>query len=183
LKEVLQHFLVSSRYFDGWFGQVSPAEWFHTVTVCLDEYAKTKMIPDKIILREPIGPTDSAKSMGSKRLLTEDFLGAAGGVRDFLDNKNIIPTSIKVGDYAELSPHDYMATAGDVMDLNLSGRKLPDQLSLRRGRPPQVENLNYTNFLKACRWTLLPNGFHAPKIFEQAELQAWTLKPAIPKAN
>jgi hypothetical protein len=73
-----------------------------------------------------------------------------------------------------------MATASKLLDLIISKCE-PSEISLKSAKPPQVDKLSYANFLKACEWIVLPQGFHAPMIFKQAELQAWTLKPANPK--
>jgi hypothetical protein len=52
-----------------------------------------------------------------------------------------------------------------------------------KGAPPQIDHLSVGDFKKDCEWIVLPRNFRAPKIFEQALLQAWTLKPAIPMVD
>ena len=179
LVHVVKHFLHSQSHMKGQHGYLSPAEGFYITTMCLAEYADTGTLPRSIAVKEPLGPMAPACSKGKKAFRTEDFLATTKAAAGFLSSENSIPVSLKIGDYAELNPHDFLATACKMLDSLLRGR-LPDKITSVKGAPPQVEHLSIANFRKDCRWVVLPPNFKAPKIYEQACLQAWTLKPAVP---
>ena len=180
LKQITKHFLnsQSNMRFEGSY--LSPAEAFYAVANSLAEYAETDALPSRIHLKEPLGPMAPASSKGRKIFRTTDFLVSARVAARFLNAQNTIPVSLNVGDYASVSPHDFLATACKVLDSILTGKSLADKVALHKGTPPQVERLSFTKFKNDCKWAVLPPNFRAPKIFEQACLQAWTLKPAVP---
>jgi len=179
LKLIAKHFARSQEYMK--FGEVylSPAEAFYLVVNFLAQYTETGKLPSKIRLKEPLGPMAPARSKGRHTFRTTDFLTATKVAAKFLNAKNTIPVSLDVGGYASLSPHDFLATACKILSLTTAG-KAPAKVSLRKGRPPQVKRLHFGKFKNDCKWVVLPPNFEAPKIFEQACLQAWTLKPAVP---
>jgi peptidoglycan/xylan/chitin deacetylase (PgdA/CDA1 family) len=181
LKQISQDFLSSASYVKSKDGYVSPAEVFYVVTRWLTEYANTGTFSNQTAVEEPLGPMAPAHSKGRNRIKTKDFLAAAKATSDFLDFEKRIPSRINVGGYVELSPHDYLATACRVLNQILCVERLPDKVTVIKGRPPQVDRLSAAKFKEACRWIVLPPNFDAPKIFEQACMQAWTLKPAVPK--
>jgi hypothetical protein len=180
VKYVAKHFLHSQNYMKFEGNYLSPAEGFDIITKCLAEYAETGALPNRIHIREPLGPMAPARSKGRKIIRTDDFLVTAKAAASFLRAENSIPAYLKVGNYATLSPHDFLATASKALDSILAGKSLPDKMALHKGRPPQHERLSITKFKSDCKWVVLPPNFRAPKIYEQACLQVWTLKPAIP---
>ena len=180
VKHIMKHFLHSQNHMKFEDNYLSPAEGFYIITKCLAEYAETGALPSRIHIKEPLGPMAPARSKGRKIMRTNDFLVTAKAAARFLSAKNSIPVNLKVGDYASLSPHDFLATACKALDSVLAGKSLPDKVTLFKGKPPQLERLSITKFKSACKWVVLPPNFRAPKIYEQACLQSWTLKPAIP---
>ena len=176
---VAKHFLASQSYMKTRHGFLSPAEGFYAATVCLAQYHDTNTLPDQIVIKEPLGPMANARTKGKKAFSAENFLATAKSARVFMDSEACIPTTLSVGNYAELSPHDYLATACKLLDSITYARTPPGKITVIKGRAPQIHHLSKGNFKKACEWIVLPRNFSAPKIFEQALLQAWTLKPAI----
>ena len=108
---------------------------------------------------------------------------AALSAVEFMDNENHLPQSVHVGDSADLSPEDFLVTASKLLGFVLAGKTLPKKMIVSRGAAPNVKYVNRAAFKKACKWTVLPARFKAPKIFEQIKLQAWTLRPAYPVSN
>ena len=180
LREITKHFVHSQDYMKMDENYLSPAEAFYIVTNCLAHLAESEALPNRIELKEPLGPLAPARSKGRKILQTTDFLTAAKTAKKFMNAENSIPVSLNVGGYASVSPHDFLATACKMLDSVLAGKSLADKIVLCKGKSPQVERLHLTKFKSDCKWVVLPPNFNAPKIFEQACLQAWTLKPAVP---
>ena len=176
---IAKHFLASSSYMQIGGNFFSPAEAFFTVTAALSRYASDGLLPDRIEVKEPFGPVDSFRSKGKKRFETKELLTAANATSTRLKDQSYIPSSIRIGDSAELSPHDFLSTECRLLTSILRGR-VPRRIALKRGIRPQLDRLSKAEFIRNCRWVVLPHGFRAPKIFEQACLQAWTLKPAVP---
>ncbi|MDA4113570.1 MAG: hypothetical protein OK474_05965, partial [Thaumarchaeota archaeon] len=54
----------------------------------------------------------------------------------------------------------------------------PVRVRVSKARFLQSKYVSEDAFQVACRWVILPEGFEAPKIFEQILLQTWTLRPA-----
>jgi hypothetical protein len=178
LSRIAKHFLSSSNYMQNNGNNLSPAEAFFIITTALAKYADTGDLPHRIEVKEPLGPIGSFRSTGAKRFETTNFLAATKYSSTYVNTQNSIPTHITIGE-SELSPQDFLSTACRLLLSMLQGR-VPKRIALKRGSRPQVDRLSKADFAEYCRWAVLPRRFKAPKIFEQACLQAWTLKPAVP---
>ena len=176
---VAEHFLSSSEHVKCKHRYLSPAEGFYVVSKCLSNYFDSGNLPVHIDVTEPLGPVTSFKSKGETRLRTQDLLEASKFAIAHMQSENMIPSSLRVGDSAELSPHDFLPTACKLLTRILAG-KVPKEVALKKGKRPQLHYMNRVAFEKNCNWSVLPKKFKAPLIFEQACLQAWTLKPATP---
>ncbi len=172
------HFLSSSKYLKTRHTYLSPAEGFYLTAKSLGEYADSNMLPIQIEVKQPLGPAQPFKSKGALKLSTRDLLTASKTASAYMTSEKMIPSSLKVGNSAELSPHDFLSTACKLVIAIRSGN-IPERITLKKGSRPQLSCLKRAAFEKDCQWTVLPRRFVAPKIFEQACLQAWTLKPAI----
>ena len=177
---VAEHFLSSSEHVKFKNGYLSPAEGLYIVSKCLGDYAACSVLPSHINVVEPLGPIVSFKSKGETRLRTEDLLEASKSASTHMQSVGMIPSSLRVGDAAELSPHDFLPTACKLL-IDIIDDEVPKEIRLKKGKRPQARHMNRTAFEKACKWPVLPKEFRAPQIFEQACLQAWTLKPATPR--
>ena len=173
LLKLARRFLRSSDYIKLNEIFLSPAEVFYAVTKRLvDQSAE----PVDVI--EPFGPNAHSRSSGKGRLNTKDFVTAAKEVLDQLVSQNRLPNAINVGDYAQLSPQDFLATACRLLLTTHTGKPLPEWIKITRAQPPNQKYIFPEEFSKACKWPILPKGFKGPNILIQAKLQAWTLKPA-----
>jgi hypothetical protein len=178
LRKVVQHFSASSNYLQIDNGFLSPSEGFYAVISSLSDPVPSSLIK-QVTFREPLGPMAPFRSVGRRRLVTEDFIKAVRRTRKLLDRETCLPTSIDIGDYARLNPHDFLATASRLLQLVMSGKRLPKLINRSTGKPPNLQYINSAEFKKACKWKVLPHNFRSPKILEQIQLQAWTLRPAI----
>jgi len=176
---VAKHFLSSSEHVKCKNGYLSPAEGFYIVSKCLSDYTDSGILPDHIDVIEPLGPIVSFKSKGETRLRAQDLLETSKSASIHMRSESMVPSSLRVGDAAELSPHDFLPTACKLLTCIFAGA-VPKEITLKKGKRPQVRHMNRTAFEKNCNWSVLPKKFKASKIFEQACLQAWTLKPATP---
>lgn len=179
LKLLAKHFGSSASYLRIGRASLSPAAGFYAVVKAIAQYADTGNLPEKIIVKEAMGPISLERSRGRRKMTTRDFLAAGKTVLDAIESEGFLPASITVGDYAELAPHDYLPTACKLLSTLISRESPPETIYRLKGRQPQVEHVSSANFTKACKWKVLPHNFKAPKILEQAKLQAWTLRPAI----
>ncbi|HMK82498.1 MAG TPA: hypothetical protein VK503_02150 [Candidatus Bathyarchaeia archaeon] len=177
LRQVATHFRNSSDYMRLQDTFMSPAEAFYTITKAIVNCNETTIGPVEV--KEPLGPMAPFRSVGKRSLRTIDFIAAARITLEWINCKNYLPTSIKVGDYAELNPQDFLATACRMLLLARSEKSLPKEIIKSTGKLPNQKYIHPAKFRKACRWIVLPTGFKAPKILEQINLQAWTLKPAM----
>jgi hypothetical protein len=105
------------------------------------------------------------------------FARAVRDTADACQTLHRIPDEIWIG-AESLSPADYLATlAQAVQDVASSGRA-PAEVVRRTGRFT-ADRYVAEDTPALWSWPIFPDGFHAPRIMEQARLQAWTLKPAL----
>ena len=83
-----------------------------------------------------------------------------------------------------MPPADYLVALAGVFSRMSRGEGRPDQVEIAPGRAilPERHIAQDTPNLFGG-WIIHKENFRAPKILEVARLQAWTLKPAIRRAN
>jgi len=180
LQLVAKHFGSSTDYFDGETLVLSPSEAFYVIVKSLAECGSTGKMPEQVETMDLLGPLASFRSRGKHKLKTIDLIDSASTSLESISVEGYVPSRIDVGDYAALSPQDFLTTASRLFDKMLSNGKAPQAVNLSRGKLPNARYVSAANFKKACTWKVLPRKFEAPKILEQIKLQAWTLKPARP---
>jgi hypothetical protein len=175
---VAKHFRSSTDFLENQSQILSSSECFYVIVKALKESASIGKIPEQVETVEPLGPLAPFRSQGRQKLRTTDLMDAASSTLEVLSQEGYIPTSIKIGDYAVLSPEDFLATASTLLFKILTKKNVPAELYVSKAKPPNARYISAANFRKACKWKVLPRNFQAPKILEQIKLQAWTLKPA-----
>jgi hypothetical protein len=148
-------------------------------------FARTGAIPQNIKMDEPLGPMSrfESKHVEETELVLSDFLAAAEDVSRFISKKGCLPSSIRINGSVELAPSDFLATLAGLCLLLIRGKPLGKYVQLRRARMILEEKfIDARAFERACQWPILPQGFSAPGILDQAKLQTWTLVPAISRA-
>jgi len=171
LKEI-RHRRVGESY-------LSPAQLFDLGTKAAASYAELNTLPEKLCPSRPLGPLSKKKTNAPPTLLSKALLEASRNVLRIMGTEGYVPSEIVVGK-SILTPEDYLVTLSSLLVQILQGNRLPDKVRVRRGRLAEKEHINCRAFKKASRWIVLPTHFSAPRILEQALLQSWTLKPAIP---
>ncbi|HYB04509.1 MAG TPA: hypothetical protein VED17_08605, partial [Nitrososphaerales archaeon] len=160
---------------------ISPSQAFCALVNFLAGYSKSKELPERTAMSEPLGPMAPFKSKAkSSKLPLTRLLAACGQASKFIADKGCMPSSLKIGAIAEFAPSDFLATIAAVVKSLASEKKaVSETVPLRRARMILEEKyVDEKAFKTACAWGILPKGFKAPKILEQAKLQTWTLVPA-----
>lgn len=107
----------------------------------------------------------------------ESFEQTVRDVADFCRTQGRIPDAIWFGVEA-LSPQDFLATLAPVVESMLATGKKPESITVKTGVFTS-DRYVAEDKPQLWGWPIFPEGFTAPKIMEQARLQAWTLKPAV----
>jgi peptidoglycan/xylan/chitin deacetylase (PgdA/CDA1 family) len=124
--------------------------------------------------RTYVAPTGGTKSSGYR---WNAFARAVRDVAGFCRTTHRLPDEVWIGSES-LSPADYLATLGPVVESLIQTGKAPADVIRREGRFT-ADRYVAEDSPALWGWVIFPDGFHAPKIMELARLQAWTLKPAI----
>jgi hypothetical protein len=160
---------------------LSPAQIFHLATKAAAEYAESASFPADYVLRQPLGPLSKRSTSGSRTLTAHSLLDASKKALEITENEGYIPSEIIV-EKTTLSPEDYLVTVCSLLLQIIEERRTPERLRVKRGYMVQAMHIKARAFREACKWPVLPLSFSGPMILEQAFLQTWTLKPAIPSA-
>jgi hypothetical protein len=109
------------------------------------------------------------------------FRATTGDVLDYVEAEGRVPSEVFIGADA-VAPGDFLiALAATYASYRRSG-KLPLDEGVTLGERPEILPARHiaadTPDLFGG-WIIHKEGFRAPKILEQARLQAWTLKPAL----
>ncbi len=121
-----------------------------------------------------------APSAGGDALTTvkySEFNDAVRQVSQFCRTHGRMPDEIWIG-ARSISPQDYLATLGAVIEVWKSSTSPSSEIQLRQGKFT-ADSYVAEDSTRLWGWVIFPEGFHAPKIIELARLQAWTLKPAM----
>ena len=159
---------------------VSPAEIFFLLNSYLSTYLKTQQAPASGGFEFVYGPTRRiAAGPKSLSLAWNQLAPACLDVQLALNRNQQIPNEIWVGSHP-ISPADYLVTLGEVIEQLIMTNNPKKTISVRRGNLT-AERYVARDSLEIWKWPIFPEEFHAPRIMELAQLQAWTLKPAIIK--
>ncbi len=135
----------------------------------------TELLPNG--LRTPFGPADQIQMNPSARTVSwTEFLQALRENRQLLEECLQLPHTIRIGTQA-LSPEDFLATLGSVIEVQIERKPPPRNVTLRRGRFTAAQYASVDS-PSLWSWPIFPQGFHAPNLMRLAQLQTWTIKPA-----
>lgn len=164
-------------------GYYSPSQLFCAIVNFVVAFERSGKVPEKIAVSEPLGPLSPFKSkIRKKDVGVASIFSAARRTSEFIASKGYLPSSIKIEKSVELEPSDFLATISGLSMTLLSGKTPGERIPILRARMILSEKyVDEEAFKRALEWKILPKGFSAPKILEQAKLQAWTLVPAIAK--
>src|SRR5262245_26795828 len=158
---------------------LSPADSFSLLTEAYISLLNEENKPTK--LNPVYGPTHQFEpAAGSGKLTTkkrEEFNDSVLQVSQFCRTHGRMPDEIWIG-ASSISPQDYLATLGAVIEGWKNANDFLSDIALRQGKYT-ADRFVAEDSPRLWGWVIFPEGFHAPKIMELARLQAWTLKPAI----
>jgi hypothetical protein len=130
-----------------------------------------------------LGPDASPPATELARTDWLAFRDAVGDVLNFIQTEHRVPSRVFIGAHA-VAPADFLMALASAYDhYNKTGKlPLPEGVGLGSG----LELLPARHIAQDTPelfggWIIHREGFRAPKILEVARLQAWTLKPAIPR--
>jgi hypothetical protein len=158
----------------------SPSELFYLVVKSISSISGAGKLPAKIRPMEPLGPAVSARPAPPKTVRTAELVAAAKRLAAEVESSGRLPSTVRLRSGIELSPVDFMVTASEVLRAMLSGNSLPEDTKVTRANFSQSRFVNPQSFHDACKWSILPEGFEAPRILEELIQQTWTLRPAVP---
>jgi hypothetical protein len=131
-----------------------------------------------------LGP-DSLPPPGSERSRIEwpAFCQTTRDVVQFLSTEHRVPARVFIGAEA-ISPADFLVALAEVYRAKRQSGRLPTEAGVKLGTKRELlpaRHIAADTPELFGGWIIHKEGFRAPKILEQARLQAWTLKPAIRK--
>jgi hypothetical protein len=158
---------------------LSPADSFTLLTEAYLSFLNKEKRPAKL---NPIyGPAHQfAPAAGGGKLTTVkrgEFNDSVLHASQFCRTHGRMPDEIWIG-ASSVSPQDYLATLGAVIEGWKNADDNASDIALRQGKFT-ADRFVAEDSPRLWGWVIFPEGFHAPKIIELARLQAWTLKPAI----
>jgi hypothetical protein len=168
-------FLKSGEY------ALSGADMFALLTDAAAAVVETKAFPATVRLTAIDGPAQTfTPSTGQLRSSSFSWDAFGSAIRDtaaYCRVHHRMPDEVWIG-AENLSPVDYLATLGSVLEQFLAAGKLPASVDRKSARTT-FERYVAEDSTKLWGWIIFPEGFHAPRVMELARLQAWTLKPAL----
>jgi hypothetical protein len=160
----------------------SLADQFEVLTRAMARLSAGEKLQFPLQSKGLLGPDSPPPSGGTtSRLSWPGFRDTARDVLDFLETQGRVPSRVFAGADA-VAPADFLiALAAAYQSYRTNGR-LPLDEGVTLGNQPEVLPARHvaadTPDLFGD-WIIHKEGFRAPKILEQARLQAWTLKPAL----
>jgi hypothetical protein len=153
---------------------LSPAEVMSLVIRLLAHRAGTGRWPEQLPLSYLDGPDKPPHvEANNSALALEDLFGTCLYERAAMEVKQRLPNEVQVG-RTWLSPATFLATVGQALPAWLRGQD-SDALIVE-GR---LGSADYVADHVSWGWTVFPPGFDGDALLGLANLQAWTLKPAL----
>jgi len=159
---------------------LSAADVFCLLTDATAALAQQGALPSSVSLRALDGPAErfvpAVGGPSSPSFPWEAFARATIDTAAFTRSTGRVPSEVWVGSES-LSPSDYLATLGALVEAAAKTGRPPARVA-RRGGVFIADRHVAADSPDLWDWPIFPKGFHAPRIMEMARLQAWTLKPA-----
>jgi hypothetical protein len=129
-----------------------------------------------------LGPDHAPPAHGEQTHLDwAAFRDATRDVQNFIRTEQRVPSRVFAGE-GSVSPGEFLIALGTAYSSYCRNGRLPMAEGVALSKNGELLPARYiaqdTPGLFGG-WIIHPEGFRAPKILEQARLQAWTLKPAI----
>jgi hypothetical protein len=170
---------ITFQTFDGY--ALSSADAFALLTEAGAALVDRRTLPAATRLTLLDGPVRAfSPSIGGRRSTTFQWAAFANAIRDtaaYCRAHRRVPDEVWIG-AESLSPADYLATLGGVLERLITSGQIPAEVERRTGQYT-ADQYVAEDSPRLWDWIIFPEGFHAPRIMELARLQAWTLKVAL----
>jgi len=160
----------------------SAADQFELLTTALAKLIAGENLPFPLVSKGLLGPdSPPPAACDLNRISWPAFRDTVRDLASFIETERRVPARVFIGADA-VPPADFLKALAAAYDFHKKSGRLP----LEQG----VEMRKHLELLPARHvaedtpglfggWIIHREGFRAPKILEQARLQAWTLKPAV----
>jgi hypothetical protein len=160
----------------------SAADQFELLTTAVARLIAGENSRYPMVCKGLLGP-DSAPPAGRdlSRIAWPAFRDTARDVASYVEIERRVPARVFIGADA-VPPADFLKALAAAYDSHRKSDGLPLEQGVELGN--HVELLSVRHVAEDTPglfggWVIHREGFRAPKILEQARLQAWTLKPAV----
>jgi hypothetical protein len=161
----------------------SAADQFELLTVAVGQLIADKKVALPLKVQGLLGPDSIAPQCEKNHLDWLAFRDTTHDVLNYIQTERRVPARVFVG-ADPVAPADFLVALAEAYDSYRRNGKLPADEGV--ALPSNVEVLPARHIAEDTPglfggWIIHKEGFRAPKVLEVARLQAWTLKPAIPK--
>jgi hypothetical protein len=159
----------------------SLADQFELLLLAVGQWVQDRQPRFPLVAHGLLGPDHPPPASPPLSLDGAAFRAAVLDALAFVQTERRVPARVFVGAEA-VAPGDFLAGLATACDFHSRYGKLPLAESVRF--PANREILPARRVAKDTPglfggWVIHKEGFRAPRILEQARLQAWTLKPAL----
>ncbi len=168
----------------------SVADQFELLTAALEPHIRANKRRVQISTSAILGPDQACANGQLEHLSWPQFREAVLDTQEFIQTQKRIPSRVFIGADA-VAPADFLFALAWAYDQQRQNgiESLVTSTATRTGGIPLRKSLSVLPVKFVAQdtpnlfggWIIHKEGFRAPKILEIARLQAWTLKPAIPK--
>jgi len=161
----------------------SVADQFEVLTRAVAALSAGQKLPFPLPSKGLLGPdSPPPPPWQSTHLAWPAFRDTTRDVLDFLETQRRVPSRVFVG-ADPVAPADFLIALAAVYESFRTNGRLPLNEGVTLGNNPEVlpaRHIAADTPKLFGDWIIHREGFRAPRILEQARLQAWTLKPALP---
>ena len=160
----------------------SVADQFELLTTALAKLVAGRELPFPLISKGLLGPDSSPPAeCDLTRIEWPAFRDTVRDLASFIETERRVPARVFIGADA-VPPADFLKALAAAYDFHRKSGRLPLEQGVELGK--HLELLPARHVAEDTPglfggWIIHKEGFRAPKILEQARLQAWTLKPAV----
>lgn len=158
---------------------LSAAEVFDLLTSFLATSTSKQNSSTAISLTQrTYGPSSAPPALDKEITVPwQQFSSTLLDVHDFVAKKHQVPPAVWFGS-TPVTPEAYLVALARVSTLLLNGETTPETVSISPAELAAAEHVAKDS-VKLWDWPIFPEGFHSQHLMDMAQLQAWTLKPAI----
>jgi hypothetical protein len=162
----------------------SLADQFEVLTRAVATLSAGEKLQFPLLCKGLFGPeSPPPPSVQRTPLAWPAFRDTTRDVLDFIQTQRRVPSRVFIG-ADPVSPADFLIALAEVYQNYRSKSTFPFEEGVALGYKPEVlpeRHIAPDTPDLFGDWIIHKEGFRAPKILEQARLQAWTLKPALPR--